>query len=302
MRRGNTRLARVTIATAMALAVAGAVAAGAQDTPESAGTGATTDTPARPADPSGGSEQATTGGADDDVDDVDPTDAQPAAPTQPAQPVYDYSRFSDGPRRVPAARGPAFERARRLGLGTRETATHLLTRPPERRWMRAVRGRSPTALLWPATKGWFGRGFGLTRRVRRDLPHNGIDMAGPVRSPIRAAADGIVAYSDNGIRGYGNCVLVVHANGWVTLYGHNYRNVVQAGYRVHRGEKIAEIGSTGIAHGPHLHFELRDNGRLRDPVRLFPRVPRRARDSRTVARPRDAHGAQASARTPRGPG
>ena len=156
-------------------------------------------------------------------------------------------------------------------------------------------------LLWPATKGWFGRGFGLTRRVRRDLPHNGIDMPGPARSPIRAAADGIVAYSDNGIRGYGNCVLIVHANGWVTLYGHTYRTLVQACYRVHRGEKIAEIGDTGIAHGPHLHFELRDNGRLRDPIHLFPRVPHRARDSRTVARSHPRSVTQAAVSSP-GPG
>ncbi len=182
---------------------------------------------------------------------------------------YDYSRFSDGPRRVPRARGRALERAETLGLGTRRAATRLLTRAPDPRWVEAVRGPAPERLQWPVEGGRFGRGFGFVRRTRPDLRHDGVDIGAPEGAEVHAVADGIVAYSDNGIRGFGNCVLIVHANGWVSLYAHHYRNTVQAGWRVHRGERIGFVGSTGIARGPHLHFELHQNGRAIDPSRFF---------------------------------
>ena len=86
---------------------------------------------------------------------------------------------------------------------------------------------------------------------------------------VRAAADGLVGYSDNTLRGLGNAVVILHPGGWTTLYAHNARNTVQPGWRVKRGERIALVGATGIARGPHLHFEWRDNGRLGDPKRLF---------------------------------
>jgi murein DD-endopeptidase MepM/ murein hydrolase activator NlpD len=117
--------------------------------------------------------------------------------------------------------------------------------------------------------GRFGRGFGLTRRLRPELPHNGVDIGAPEGATVRAVADGLVVYSDNGLRGYGNCVMILHPNGFLTLYAHNQRTLVPAGQRVRRGERIALVGKTGYAWGPHLHFELRDNGKLRNPERLF---------------------------------
>ncbi|MDD9932789.1 MAG: M23 family metallopeptidase, partial [Myxococcales bacterium] len=112
-------------------------------------------------------------------------------------------------------------------------------------------------------------GVGCVRRVRTDLRHNGIDVAAPAGAVVRAAADGLVVYSDNTLRGLGNAVVILHPGGWTTLYAHNARNTVQPGWRVKRGERIALVGATGIARGPHLHFEWRDNGRLGDPKRLF---------------------------------
>lgn len=182
---------------------------------------------------------------------------------------WDYSRFSDGPRRVPKPRGASMERARSLGLGTLETAQHLLSRAPKPEWIRAARGKATPSLLWPVENGRFGRGFGFVREERRNLRHNGIDVAAEEGAVVRAVADGIVAYSDNGIRGFGNCVLIVHPNGWVSVYAHNQRTTVQPGWRVQRGERIAFVGHTGIARGPHLHFELRVNGRPTDPRSLF---------------------------------
>ena len=73
---------------------------------------------------------------------------------------------------------------------------------------------------------------------------------------VRAAAPGIVAYAGNELKGYGNVVMVVHPDGFVTMYAHNSVNFVSAGERVKRGGILAEVGSTGISRGPHVHFEF----------------------------------------------
>jgi len=172
-----------------------------------------------------------------------------------------------GPRRVPKPRGSAQKRAKALGLGTRQTATHLLSHVPKPSWVRAASGgRKVKRLSWPVRNTRVGRGFGLTREENADVPHRGLDLVAQRGVSVHAAADGIVAYSDNGVCGYGNVILVVHPNGWVTLYAHNDRNTVQAGYRVRRGERIALAGATGHARGPHLHFELHERGRAIDPL------------------------------------
>lgn len=200
-----------------------------------------------------------------------PGSGQPPAAVR----THDYSRFSDGPRRVPRPRGASLKRAQALGLGSREMAKKLLHAPPEPRWVRAARGRVPAALHWPVDGGRFGRGFGYVRRRRPDLRHDGLDIVAPEQTVIRAVADGIVAYSDNSIRGFGNCLMIIHPNGWVSVYAHNYRNTVQPGWRVTRGERIGFVGHTGIARGPHLHFELRVDGHPVDPAPLFRQVPRK---------------------------
>ena len=203
---------------------------------------------------------------------------------------WDYSRFSDGPRRVPTPRGASLERARALGLGTRRAASRLLAAPPHPRWVSAARGTVTDELEWPVEGGRFGRGFGFTRRERRNLRHEGIDIVAPEGAVVRAVADGIVAYSDNGIRGFGNCVILVHPNGLVSLYAHNARNTVQAGWRVVAGERIGFVGSTGISRGPHLHFELRRRGRPIDPATMLERPARHA----TAASPEPAAAPEAA--------
>lgn len=185
---------------------------------------------------------------------------------------YDYSHFSNGPRWVPRPRGKSLQRAIEYGLGSTQSARMLLRTPPAKELLELIGSMDnghPRKLLWPVVGGKWGRGFGYVRKRNTNLRHNGVDVAAPKGAVIRAAADGIVAYSDNGIRGFGNAVLIIHPNGWSTLYAHNLRNTVQAGWLVKRGERIALVGSTGIARGPHLHFEFRDNGRLRNPSRFF---------------------------------
>jgi murein DD-endopeptidase MepM/ murein hydrolase activator NlpD len=147
------------------------------------------------------------------------------------KPAY-LARFSDGPRNVPRARGAAKLRADRLQLGTIDSARSFLRSRPSPESLSEVKSDIPRTLLWPVVGGHWGRGFGYTRRVRPELRHNGIDIGAKEGTVVRAAADGLVVYSDNGLLGYGNCVMILHQNGWLTLYAHNLRTTVQAGWRV----------------------------------------------------------------------
>lgn len=105
------------------------------------------------------------------------------------------------------------------------------------------------------------------RRVLRRFmgTHKGVDLSSPMGKDIFAALDGQVVASATQ-RGYGNYVAIDHGNGVVTLYAHCSRNFVSAGDIVHRGQKIAEVGRTGNATGPHVHFELRLDGVPRNPL------------------------------------
>lgn len=190
------------------------------------------------------------------------------------RPAY-LARFHDGPRRVPESRGPAQRLARELGIGEAASARRLLSNAPSLPLLQQVGPTRPSSLLWPVPRGHFGRGFGFTRTLRKDLKHNGVDIEAAEGTPVRSAEAGLVVYSDNGLRGFGNCVMILHAGGLLTLYAHNGRTTVQAGQHVARGERIALVGHTGYAWGPHLHFELRDRGQLRDPM---PRITGRTSD------------------------
>lgn len=124
--------------------------------------------------------------------------------------------------------------------------------------------RSP--YIWPVDGGRLTSGYGPRgRRV-----HKGIDIAAKPGTPIKAAADGKVIYSDNKQRGYGNLVIVQHAGDAITVYAHNRRNLVDEGDTVRQGSVIAELGNTGRSTGPHLHFELRLGSKAVDPLIHLP--------------------------------
>ncbi|MEQ8461825.1 MAG: LysM peptidoglycan-binding domain-containing protein [Sandaracinaceae bacterium] len=126
-------------------------------------------------------------------------------------------------------------------------------------------------LRMPVDEGRFLRGWGSGA----DGYHLAVDIGAASTTEIHAAEGGLVAYAGRGIRGYGNFVILVHPNGWVTAYGHNRRNLVVEGQLVERGEVIARVGQTGFARGPHLHFILVHEGQHCDPVPLFrPRIAR----------------------------
>jgi len=100
--------------------------------------------------------------------------------------------------------------------------------------------------------------------------NDGIDLAVPEGTPIRAADDGVVAYSGNELKGYGNLVLVRHANGFVTAYAHASELLVKRNDQVHKGQVIAKSGQTGTASTPQLHFEVRKNSAPVDPIQYLP--------------------------------
>jgi murein DD-endopeptidase MepM/ murein hydrolase activator NlpD len=122
------------------------------------------------------------------------------------------------------------------------------------------------AFLWPIS-GTINSGFG----PRGSSFHDGIDIAAPEGTPIRAIDSGEVIYSDQ-LRGYGNMVILRHADDFISVYAHNERNLVRAGQQVSRGETIARVGSTGRVTGPHLHFEIRRDNKAQDPLHYMPRL------------------------------
>ena len=99
--------------------------------------------------------------------------------------------------------------------------------------------------------------------------HQGIDIACPLGTPIRAAGAGKVIYSGNTIRGYGNLIILRHTDDMVTIYAHNQVNLVEEGRTVERGQTIGKVGQTGNASGPHLHFEVRTSNRAVDPLQFL---------------------------------
>jgi murein DD-endopeptidase MepM/ murein hydrolase activator NlpD len=100
--------------------------------------------------------------------------------------------------------------------------------------------------------------------------HAGLDIAAPWGAPVRAAAGGQVIVATHAGGPYGVQVILDHGSGLRTVYGHLSALHVAPGERVERGELIGLVGNTGFSTGPHLHFELRQNGELRDPLRFLP--------------------------------
>jgi len=100
--------------------------------------------------------------------------------------------------------------------------------------------------------------------------NDGIDLAVPEGTPVRAADDGVVAYAGSELKGYGNLVLVRHANGFVTAYANASELMVKRNDQVHKGQVILKSGQTGNAATPQLHFEIRKNSAPVDPMQYLP--------------------------------
>lgn len=105
---------------------------------------------------------------------------------------------------------------------------------------------------------------------RRGGRHEGVDLAAPAGTPVRAAEAGRVVYSGNGLGDYGNVVILKHVGSFATVYAHHRRNRVREGQLVEKGALIGEVGDTGNATRPHLHFEIRRGDEPLDPLRWLP--------------------------------
>jgi murein DD-endopeptidase MepM/ murein hydrolase activator NlpD len=99
--------------------------------------------------------------------------------------------------------------------------------------------------------------------------NDGINLAVPEGTPVKAAEDGVVAYSGNELKGYGNLVLVRHSNGYVTAYAHASELLVKRGDTIKRGQIIAKSGQSGEVGSPQLHFEIRKGSSPVDPLQFL---------------------------------
>jgi murein DD-endopeptidase MepM/ murein hydrolase activator NlpD len=120
----------------------------------------------------------------------------------------------------------------------------------------------------PVKSAAFTSGFGLRSDPFRGgaAMHAGIDLSGPIGTPIYATADGVVTTAEYNGGGYGNLVKIDHGRGIETRYGHLSSMSVRPGDRVTRGQQIGRMGSTGRSTGSHLHYEVRIDGRAVNPV------------------------------------
>jgi len=122
----------------------------------------------------------------------------------------------------------------------------------------------------PINVGWYTSNFGWRTDpfTGKSAMHEGVDYMAEAGTPIHASAGGVVVYADTHAQ-YGNMVEIDHGNDIVTRYAHASRLLVKVGQVVRRGDKIAEVGSTGRSTGNHLHFEVRYKGSAQNPVRFL---------------------------------
>ena len=153
-------------------------------------------------------------------------------------PVWDSSA-----RKKPTAPAPVV---------SRPTLARAVTAPPP---------ASGRGFIWPV-KGPVISGFGAKAK---GLRNDGINISARRGTPVRAVENGVVVYAGNELRGFGNLLLLKHADGWVSAYAHNERLTVERGAEIEKGQTIATVGSSGGVSSPQLHFELRKGKRARDP-------------------------------------
>lgn len=106
---------------------------------------------------------------------------------------------------------------------------------------------------------------------RRGRHHDGVDIPAVTGTSIVASADGVVSVEGR-MRGYGRIIVIKHSNGYHTVYAHNSKHYVRKGQKVSQGEVIAKVGSSGRSSGPHLHFEIRKNNKVRNPAYYLSRL------------------------------
>jgi murein DD-endopeptidase MepM/ murein hydrolase activator NlpD len=139
---------------------------------------------------------------------------------------------------------------------------------PEKKQPKLVKvGKGNGALAWPLRGVLYAR-FGKKGKE----PHDGVDLAAPAGQPVKTAAPGTVLFAGEQ-KGYGLIVIVEHDDGLITLYAHNRDLRVKTGQKVRDGQVVATVGDSGRTSGPHLHFEVRKEGKPVDPLDFLGAVP-----------------------------
>ena len=183
--------------------------------------------------------------------------AQPVAAAATAQPVAPPAAT-----KMAAAGGPP--QAARLAQATTNVAE-------EKPVVEAASVKSSEATGALPTFRWPVRGKVITSYGAKTngKSNDGINLAVPEGTPVKAAEDGVVAYSGNELKGYGNLVLVRHSNGYVTAYAHASELMVKRGDTIKRGQIIAKSGQSGEVGSPQLHFEIRKGSSPVDPLQFL---------------------------------
>jgi len=182
-------------------------------------------------------------------------DVKSASASPPTQPAH---------AEVPAAAAP-----QNLAVAESPHSARLASPATADEEQSAVKTAEPAGKLdsfrWPV-RGRVIAGFGPKPN---GLQNDGINLAVPEGTPIKAAEDGVVAYAGNELKGYGNLVLLRHANGFVTAYAHASEILVKKGDAVKRGQTIAKSGQSGSVTSPQLHFEIRKGSTPVDPAQYL---------------------------------
>lgn len=187
------------------------------------------------------------------------TDIRPLGSSKPPAGSAVPGPIASAPLKPPAA-GSATSAAAQAGAAPGTVPALPPATAPAASAAPAAKAAEGITLSWPA------KGNVITQFA--DPGYKGIALSGAEGDPVSAAADGRVVYSGNGLRGYGNLVIVKHDGDFLTAYAHNKSILVTEGQQVKRGQKIAELGKTD-SDQPKLHFEVRKSGKPVDPMKFL---------------------------------
>ncbi len=197
-----------------------------------------------------------------------PAAAEPAGRNEP--PSAGISNAPAATDRLPAAPAPAAPTPSEQAAQSPTPAASTPAPPPDEKVAAlpppAAAHEGGRSFIWPVR----GRIVSAYGNGEGGMHNDGINIAVPAGTAVLAADAGIVAYAGNELRGYGNLVLIKHADGWMTAYAHNSALLVKRGERVRRGQPIARVGATGAVGEPQLHFEIRHGTRALDPGDYLP--------------------------------
>ena len=183
------------------------------------------------------------------------TPTKTAAASQPAatQPAAEPTKTAQNEPAKPAAE-PAVAKGSDTTMNQAENVAVV-----------APQATGISKMRWPAQ----GRILSSFGQKEGSSTNDGIDIMAPEGSSVKAAENGVVIYAGDGLKEFGNTVLIRHENNIVTVYGHNSKILVQRGQKVRRGDEIAKSGMSGNASTPRVHFEVRKNSSPVNPIKYL---------------------------------